>query len=105
MGNLERLVGVESILTCAQSIHFECNGLRVHENLLNVLVLELEDCLLGGRGQQIEALHFYGQPHVVGHLDPLVGQLLEGLLVRLDIEQVGSENYVTFYLVYHNLTA
>lgn len=70
---------------------------------VNAVVLDLEDGLFDGGFEEVDALEFDGQPHVVGELG--VGEKgVEGL-VGLDVEEVAAEEKVGADLVHHDLVA
>lgn len=99
------MVGVQTVFLLKSAKGLEDYGLGEDFYLADVLVLELEDGLLGGRGEKIDGLDLDCQPHVIGYLHASLLQFLVAVVVRLHVKQVGSEDGVGLDLVEHDLTA
>jgi hypothetical protein len=100
------LVSVESIFTVNQIVHFEYNCLGINFYLLYILIVKLKHNLFGRRGEQIEGLNLYGQPHVEGHiLFLLLFEHIVSSSVGLDIKDIGAENGIAFNLIEDYLAA
>lgn len=70
--NFKGLVSIQPILLLYRIGGLQDDCLAENFYFSDVLILQLEDCLLGRRGKQLNGLKVHGQPHVEGNFQLLL---------------------------------